>query len=59
MNTLTLQRKATELERFIKKATRTLLEFEVAQSKWEIKHGLGKSYKSADAFMRHIKRKLK
>jgi len=59
MNTLTLQRKANKLESLIRTASRALLEFEVAQSEWEFAHGLGKPYKSADAFMRHIRRKLK
>ena len=59
MNTLVLTKEISRLERVIKRASRILLEFEVAQSKWEIAHGYGKIYKSADAFMRHIKRKLK
>jgi len=59
MNTLTLQRKANKLESLIRTASRALLEFEVAQAEWEIAHGLGKTYKSTDAFMRHIQRKLK
>ena len=59
MNTLTLQRETMKLEKAVKKASRVLLEFEVAQSKWEIKKGLGKKYKSVDAFMRHITRRLK
>lgn len=62
MNTLTLQKKAqkqiTQLERSIKSANRTLLEFEVAQSKWERSKGYGKAYKSADHFMRHIMKKV-
>ena len=59
MNTLVLQRETNRLEKAVRKASRVLFEFEVAQAKWEIAHGLGKSYKSVDAFMRHIKRKLK
>ncbi len=62
MNILTLQKKAekqiTQLERSIKSASRTLLEFEVAQSKWERNKGYGKPYKSADHFMRHIMKKV-
>jgi hypothetical protein len=57
MNTLTLQKQITTLERFIKKASRALLEFEVAQAKWEKKHKLGRTYASVNAFMRHIKSK--
>ena len=59
MNTLTLQRQANILEKFIKKGSRLLLEFEVAQAKWEIAHGYGKAYKSADSFMRSIRRRAK
>ena len=59
MNALILQRETNRLEKSIKKANRTLLEFEVAQAKWEIAHGMGKAYSSAGAFMRHIRRKLK
>lgn len=59
MNTLTLQRQANILEKFVKRGSRVLLEFEVAIAKWEKAHGLGKAYKSADAFIRHINRKLK
>ncbi len=54
MNTITLRKKAAELERFIKKATRTLLEFEIAQSKWETKKGMGKQYSSVEALMRNV-----
>lgn len=59
MNTLILQKETTRLEKSIAKANRTLLELEVAQAKWEISQGMGKAYKSADAFMRHIRGKLK
>ncbi len=59
MNTLVFQKKISELERFIKKASRVLLEFEVAQSEWEIARGKYKIYKSADAYMQHVDRKLK
>ncbi|MBP6858463.1 MAG: hypothetical protein KBC33_01375 [Candidatus Pacebacteria bacterium] len=59
MNTLTLQKQSNKLEKIIKTASRALFEFEVAQAKWERAHGMGRSYKSVDAFMRHIKRKLK
>ncbi|MFA6294963.1 MAG: hypothetical protein WC666_00875 [Candidatus Paceibacterota bacterium] len=59
MNTLTLQKKALKLENFIKKASRALLEFEVAQSKWEAKKGLGKIYTSVDVLMRDVKKGAK
>ena len=59
MSTLTLQKQANILENYIKKGSRILLEFEVAQAKWEKEHGMGKAYKSVNAFMRHINRKLK
>ena len=42
MNTLIAQRETAKLERAIKKASRVLLELEVAQSKWEAKRGIGK-----------------
>ena len=58
MNILTLQRKADQIERFIKKASRMLLEFEIAQSEWDYAHGRSKIYKSADQYMRHIMRKV-
>lgn len=59
MNTLIIQKETNRLERSIQKARRSLLELEVAQSKWEIAHGMGKAYKSVDAFMRHIRSKIK
>ena len=59
MNTLTMKKKVVELERFIKKASRTLLEFEVAQSKWEARRGIGKIYSSVDALMRDVTKKTK
>ena len=59
MNTLTLQKETAKLERFIKKASRALLEFEVAQAKWEIAHGMGKRYSSVTALMRDVTRKVK
>lgn len=59
MNTLTLQKKAAELERFVKKGSRMLLEFEIAQSEWDIKNGRFKVYKSAAALMREMRRKTK
>ena len=59
MNTLTLQKESANLRKIIKTATRALLEFEVAQAEWEISKGMSRTYKSVDAFMRHISRKLK
>ena len=58
MNTLTLQKETTKLEKAIKKASRILFEFEMKQSEWEIAQGKGKKYKSADAYIRHIKREI-
>jgi single-stranded DNA-binding protein len=59
MNTITFQKKVTQLESFIRKASRVLLEFEIAQSEWEIAHGKYKVFKSADSVMRHVRGKLK
>jgi single-stranded DNA-binding protein len=59
MTTLALQKKADQVESFIKKAGRMLVEFQVAQAKWEIKHGKYKTFKSASDYMRHIRSKLK
>lgn len=59
MNTLVLQRQANILEKFIKKASRILLEFEVAQSKWDIAHGRYRVYDSANSLMRAVRRKMR
>jgi single-stranded DNA-binding protein len=59
MNIIVLQKQANILEKYLKRGSRILLEFEVAIAKWEKEHGLGKAYKSVDAFMRHINKKLK
>ncbi len=59
MNTANLQKKANMLESFIKKASRVLLEFEVAQSRWDIENGRFKVYKSAKALMCDVRRKMK
>ncbi|MFA6404567.1 MAG: hypothetical protein WCW03_00990 [Candidatus Paceibacterota bacterium] len=59
MNTLTLQKQSNILEKFIKKANRLLLEFEVAQAKWEASKGMGKVYSSVDVMMREITKKSK
>ena len=52
MNTLVLKRETNRLEKSIKKANRTLLEFKVAQSDLEIKNGKFKVYSSAKALMK-------
>jgi single-stranded DNA-binding protein len=57
MTTLSLQKKANQVENFIKKASRVLLEFQVAQAKWERAHGIGKIYSSVDALIRDATRK--
>ena len=59
MTTATLQKTAKDLESFVKAGKRKLFEFETLRSAWDVKNGKGKSYKSARAFMRHIKSKLK
>ena len=56
MNTTNLQKHVNALERVIKKASRALLKFEVAQAKWEAKKGLGKVYTSVDTMIRDIKK---
>jgi len=59
MNTLILQKRANTLESIIKKASRALLEFEVAQAKWEISQGKGRVFKSSAELKRYIKSKLR
>ena len=63
MNILTLQKRTQKqiahMERVIKKASRVLLEFEVAQAKWEKKKRLGKRYSSVAALMGSVARKPK
>lgn len=59
MTTLALKKKADQVERFIKKASRALLEFQVAQAKWERAHGIGKIYTSVDALMRDATKKAR
>ncbi len=61
MNALILQQRETNrrLESSIKRARRSLLELDIAQAKWEIAHGKGKVYTSAEALMRDITKKLK
>lgn len=57
MNTLTLQKETTRIEKAIKKASRVLLEFEIAQSEWDLKQGRFKIYNSAKSLMRAIRRR--
>lgn len=51
-----MERGARELESFILKAKRKLLEFEVLQSHMEIRQGKGKVYHSASEFMKSLRR---
>jgi hypothetical protein len=55
MNTTNIKKEINKLEKAIRKASRVLLELEVAQAKLEKALGLGRTYKSADALMRDIK----
>ena len=59
MNDTAIKKNTKELEDFIKKAQRKLLEFEVMQSEWETAHGGGKVYKSSAEFMKHIRSQMK
>jgi len=54
MTTITLQKQANILEKFIRKGSRLLLEFEVAQAKWEKEQGMNKVYKSVDRLMSDV-----
>ncbi len=51
-----LARGARDLESFISRAMRKLLEFEVLQSRLEIEQGKGKVYESAGALMKALRR---
>ena len=51
-----LARGARDLESFILKAKRKLLEFEALQSEMEIREGKGKVYESAGEFMKSLQR---
>ncbi len=55
MNMLVIQKKSKDLEAFITKARRKLLEFEILQSKWEIAQGKVKKYTSVTKLMKDIK----
>jgi hypothetical protein len=57
MNILSLQKKVVVIELFIKKANRALMEFEVAQSKWEAKKKIGKFYATASSLVKDVTRK--
>ena len=59
MSTIAIKNNAKELESFIKKAKRKLLEFEIAKSEWEIAHGRGKVFKSAIQLREYMKSKYK
>ena len=59
MTTLALQRKADKFEKFLKNANRALLEFEVAQSKWDFDHGKYKVFDDIKSLKRYISRKMK
>ena len=58
MDTIVIKNNTRELESFIKKANRKLLELDIMQSVWELKNGKGEIYKSSIDFMHHIKSKL-
>ncbi len=58
MTTAAIKKNTKELEGFIKKANRKLLELEVMQSVSELKEGKGRVYDSSTDFMRYIKSKL-
>jgi len=61
MNALILQKReaSRKLEQSIKNAKRSLLELDVAQAKWEIAHGKGRTYVSATELMKDITKRLK
>jgi len=59
MNNAVIKKNTKELENFVKKAKRKLLEFEIMQSEWETKQGKSKIYRSSAEFMRHIKSQIK
>ena len=59
MNNISIEKNKKELEGFIKKANRKLLEFEIAQSEWEIAHGKIKVFKSAKEIKSYMKSKYK
>ena len=54
MTTAVLQKHAHRLETLAKKVSRALLEFEVAQAKWEIAHGNFKVLKTSVDIKRFI-----
>ncbi len=55
MDNVKIRKNARELENFVKKAKRKLLEFEVMQSEWETANGKVAVFKNASTFMKHIK----
>lgn len=58
MDTIILKNNKKELQNFIKKANRKLLELDVLQSVWELKKGKGRIYKSSADLMSHISSKV-
>ncbi|MDE2188257.1 MAG: hypothetical protein KGJ35_00805 [Patescibacteria group bacterium] len=56
MTTTQLQKKAEQVEKYIKKGSRLLLELEVAQARWEREQGIGKVYTSAAMMVRDAKK---
>jgi predicted patatin/cPLA2 family phospholipase len=50
-----IKKNTRDLENFVQKAKRKLLEFEVMQSEWEHLQNKSKIFSSASGFMRHIK----
>ena len=59
MNATVFQKHIRLLEKAIKKASRILLEFEVAQSQWDIKNGRYKIYDSAEEIIPDIKKRFR
>ena len=57
MNTKSIKKSSVELENFIKKARRKLLEVEVMQAEWEKQNGKGKVFKTAKDLIKYVKSK--
>jgi len=55
MDSVVIKKNTRELEGFVKKAKRKLLEFEVMQAEWETINNKSRVYQSSTNFMRHIK----
>ncbi len=56
MNALTLRKEADKLRDIIKTASRALLEFQIAQSEWDIKQGRYKVYSSVNKLMHDVRK---